>query len=300
MTPADHAMRPVPLSKEPLMLVELAVGDAYGAGFEYSSETMIRLHNTANYYIKHPKHNIRPGCYTDDTQMTLAIVELLLSGERWTAENLAERFVEVFWRDPREGYAGKFYEFLNTVRSGEEFLARVLPTSDKSGAAMRATPLGVLPTIGEVVEKCRVQAAVTHNTPDGINAALAAALMTHYFLHNFGPKEQLPVFLQGQVEGQWISPWFGKVEGKGWMSVRAALTALVRNARLTDLLKDCVAFTGDVDTVATIALAAASCSSEYEQDLPASLVQGLENGAYGRDYLTALDHRLFEHFGLCP
>jgi ADP-ribosyl-[dinitrogen reductase] hydrolase len=280
------------------MLVELAVGDAYGAGFEYSSALMIRLHNRASYYIKHPKHNIQPGCYTDDTQMTLAIVELLLSGQRWTPENLAERFVEVFWRDPREGYAGKFYEFLKTVRSGEEFLARVQPTSDKSGAAMRATPLGVLPTIGEVVEKCRVQAAVTHNTPDGINAALAAALMTHYFLYNLGPKEQLPDFLQGQVDGQWISPWFGKVEGKGWMSVRAAITAVVRNTRLSDLLKDCVEFTGDVDTVATIALATASCSPEYEQDLPASLVLELENGAYGREYLAALDHRLFEHFGL--
>ncbi|HKB41148.1 MAG TPA: ADP-ribosylglycohydrolase family protein [Gemmataceae bacterium] len=280
------------------MLVELAVGDAYGAGFEYSSGLTVRLHNSARYYLKHPKHNIQPGCYTDDTQMTLAIVELLLSGQRWTPENLAERFVEVFWRDPREGYAGKFYEFLKTVRSGEEFLARVQPTSDKSGAAMRATPLGVLRTIGEVVEKCRVQAAVTHNTTDGINAALAAALMTHYFLYNLGPKEQLPDFLQGQVEGQWISPWFGKVEGKGWMSVRAAITAVVRNTRLSELLKDCVEFTGDVDTVATIALAAASCSPEYEHDLPASLVLELENGAYGREYLAALDQRLFEHFGL--
>src|SRR5262249_25644215 len=157
-------------------------------------------------------------------------------GERWTAENLAERFVEVFWRDPREGYARRFYEFLKTVRSGEEFLASVLPTSDKSGAAMRASPLGVLPTIGEVVEKGAGQAKVTHDTPEGISAGLAAALMTHSFLYNLGPKQQLPMFLQSQVEGQWISPWFGKVEGKGWMSVRAAITAVVRNARLTDLL----------------------------------------------------------------
>jgi ADP-ribosyl-[dinitrogen reductase] hydrolase len=75
---------------------------------------------------------------------------------------------------------------------------------------------------------------------------------------------------------------------------------VVRNDRLSDLLKDCVAFTGDVDTVATIALAAASCSPEYEQDLPADLLGTLENGPYGRDYLAALDRRLFEHFGLPP
>src|SRR2546429_566282 len=83
--------------------------------------------------------------------------------------------------------------------------------------------------------------AVTHNTPDALNAAAAAALMTHYFLSTLGPNQELPVFLQGQVERQWIAPWYGKALGKGWMSVRAAITALVRNMRLTDLLKDCIA-----------------------------------------------------------
>jgi ADP-ribosylglycohydrolase len=282
------------------MLVELAVGDAYGAGFEYAPYETVRRHNTAAYYTKHQKHNIPAGCYTDDTQMTLALVELLLSGERWNAQNVAERFVQAFHRDPREGYAGRFYDFLQTIRTGEELLDRIDPASDKSGAAMRAAPLGFLPTIGEVVEKCKVQAAVTHNTVDGINAALVAALMTHYFLYNLGPKHRLPVFLQSQVDGQWRVPWVGKVGGKGWMSVRAALTALVRNTRLSDLLRDCIAFTGDVDTVATIALATASVCPEYEQDLPASLVQNLENGAYGRDYLAGLDRRLFDHFGLTP
>jgi ADP-ribosylglycohydrolase len=44
---------------------------------------------------------------------------------------------------------------------------------------------------------------------------------------------------------------------------------------LSELLKDCIAFTGDVDTVATIALAAASCSEEITQDLPAHLIENL-------------------------
>ena len=230
--------------------------------------------------------------YTDDTQMSLAIAEALVSGERWTPENLAERFIDVFHRDPREGYAGGFYTFLQEVRSGAEFLDRIRPDSDKSGAAMRATPLGVLPTVGQVVELRRVQAAITHNTSDGIHAAQAAALAAHYFLYRLGPKARLGEFLQGQVPGPWSAPWVGKVGAKGWMSVRAAITALVRNHRLSELLRDCVAFTGDVDTVAAIALSAASCSDEYEQDLPASLIDGLETGAYGREYLTALNERL--------
>jgi hypothetical protein len=116
--------------------------------------------------------------------------------------------------------------------------------------------------------------------------------MGHYFLYRFGPKARLGEFLEGLVPGQWSVPWPGKVGAKGWMSVRAAVTAVTRNDRLSDLLKDCIAFTGDVDTVATIALAAASCSDEYEHDLADALVDGLENGPFGRDYLRGLDEKL--------
>ncbi len=275
------------------MLLELAVGDAYGAGFEYAPDSLIRAHNTATHYVQHPRHRgIRPGMYTDDTQMSLAIAEALISSERWSPENLARRFVAGFRRDPRQGYAGGFHAFLQEVHSGEEFLARIRPDSDKSGAAMRAAPLGVLTTVGQVIDCCRVQAALTHNTPDGIHAAQAAALMSHYFLYDLGPVAELGEFLEGQVPGAWSVPWQGKVGSKGWMSVRAAVTAIMRNRKLSGLLTDCIAFTGDVDTVASMALAAASCSIEYQKDLPAGLIDTLENGPYGRDYLIALDREL--------
>ncbi|MCC5598744.1 hypothetical protein [Nostoc favosum] len=40
------------------------------------------------------------------------------------------------------------------------------------------------------------------------------------------------------------------------------------------------------------AVAAGSCSEEIRQDIPNHLVTGLENGAYGRDYLIDLDKQL--------
>lgn len=48
----------------------------------------------------------------------------------------------------------------------------------------------------------------------------------------------------------------------------------------------------DVDTVATIALAAGAHSQEIAQDLPENLVMTLENRQYGCDYLAALDKQL--------
>jgi hypothetical protein len=61
---------------------------------------------------------------------------------------------------------------------------------------------------------------------------------------------------------------------------------------MSTLLHACIGFTGDVDTVAAIALAAGSCSDEIEQDVPENLVVQLEDGAYGRQYLMELDRRL--------
>jgi ADP-ribosylglycohydrolase len=274
------------------MLLELAIGDAYGAGFEYAADQVVRAKNDLSAYIQHPRHGIRPGCYTDDTQMSVAIAEAIVSDDPWIPEVLAQRFVAAFQRDPREGYAGGFYAFLQEVRDGAEFLARIRPDSDKSGAAMRAGPIGVYRPITEVIRRCTIQAGLTHNTPDGISAAVAAALMTHYFIYHLGPKSDLGAFLAAHVPGPWTTPWRGKVGAKGLMSVHAAASALMANSSMSSLLRACVAFTGDVDTVATIALAAGACSQEVAQDLPENFVSGLEHGRFGRDFLRELDRRL--------
>ncbi|MEH1968310.1 ADP-ribosylglycohydrolase family protein [Nostoc sp.] len=272
------------------MLLELAIADAYGAGFEYADEMIVN--NDLSRYVEHPRFRLNPGSYTDDTQMSIAIAEVIVAQAPWTPEVLAGSFVRAFKRDEREGYSRSFYHFLGEIQDGEEFLTKINPDSDKSGGAMRAAPIGIYPTPEKVIEAATIQAAITHNTPDGINAAVAAALMSHYFIYRLGAKRKLGQFLKGYVSGEWSKQWEGKVKSKGWMSVRAAITAVMRNDSMSELLQDCIAFTGDVDTVAAIALAAGSCSEEIRQDIPNHLVTGLENGAYGRDYLIGLDKQL--------
>lgn len=276
------------------MLIELAIGDAYGAGFEYADPTPPDRVNDLSRYVKHPRHPLPPGSYTDDTQMSLAIAEAIVSGEPWTREMLARRFVEVFKRDPREGYAQGFYHFLCEVSDGEEFLRKIRPDSDKSGAAMRAAPIGVFPRVEEVLEKTALQAKITHDTPDGVHAAQAAALLAHYFLYHLGAKSEVGRFISRHVPGQWDMAWSGRVKQQGWMSVRAAITAVIECDSMSGLLQRCVAFGGDVDTVASIALAAASCSNEMKQDLLAHLYEGLEKGAFGREYISKLDLELHD------
>lgn len=274
------------------MLLELAIGDAYGAGFEYADPEFVRQNNTLRYH-QHPKHiGIKPGMYTDDTQMSLAIAELMIEGKAWTSLNLASKFVEVFKRDEREGYASRFYHFLQHTKSGEEFLANIHPNSEKSGAAMRAPVIGILKDKQEVLEKAETQAIITHNTRDGIRAAKASAMIVHYFLREKGKKRDLHTYLKAHVKGDWASRWTGKVGSKGWMSVRAAITAIQESSSMADLLKRCVSYTGDVDTVATIAMAGASVCPELKNDLPGPLYNDLENNRFGKDYLRSLDQDL--------
>ena len=68
-------------------------------------------------------------------------------------------------------------------------------------------------------------------------------------------KSALGDFLDTHIpEYQWTKTWKGQVGAQGWMSVRAAITAVSRNTSMSQVLLDSVNFGGDVDTVATIAL----------------------------------------------
>lgn len=280
------------------MLLETAVGDALGAGYEYNNKAMDEyagrwLHG----YIQHGKHTgIKPGMYTDDTQMSIAIAEAMLSGEKWSPELIVKHFLAAFLRDPRDGYARGFQAFLETKENQtvDGFLANIRPDSDKSGAAMRAGVIGFEQNMGRVIEMATVQAEVTHRTKGGVWSAQAAALMVWFFRHTVEPRKNLPMLLSKYVtdEYPWTSLWHGKVGVKGMECVAAAITAVLYNNRMSEVLTRCIGYRGDVDTVAAIALGAASQCGEIEQDLPKHLIDGLENGDYGRDYIIGLDKLL--------
>ena len=274
------------------MLVEIAIGDAYGAGMEYADADFVRRHNTVSGYVAHPRHQIGLGRYTDDAQMTIAVTEVLLTRD-FTAQRFADAFVSCFKRDQRVGYAGGFYKFLCSVADGSDFIAQIKPFSDKSGGAMRAATLGILPDVETVRRVSTMQAALTHNTTDGINAAVAASLTAHYFLYGLGAKRDLGKFLEVHVPGRtWSAPWREPVGEKGWQSVHAAVSAIITSNSMTELLRTCIGYTGDVDTVAAVAMGAAAACSEIKKDTPKALIDGLENGAYGRRYLLDLDAQL--------
>ncbi|WP_444995472.1 ADP-ribosylglycohydrolase family protein [Aliikangiella sp. IMCC44359] len=276
------------------MLKEIAIADAYGAGFEFSSKEKVSKHNDLTNYVEHDLYGMR-GKYTDDTQMSIAVSELILSKSEWSERNIASKFVECFKRDPRKGYSKGFYSLLKEVESGTELLNKLRSNSDRNGAAMRAVPLGVIKDKNELLTKAKAQAAITHDTDIAIKSSCAVALAAHFGLHYRGTLEQLELFLESESFSGWNYGWCGEVSVKAFETVSAAFSCLLSCRSLKDLLKKCVALGGDTDSVASIAVGVATCFDEYDKKIPHNLIESFDETLFGIEFLESLDNRLLEY-----
>jgi len=276
------------------MLLEIAIGDAYGAGFEFAPRAKIDRANDGRGYVAHER-GIPAGHYTDDTQMSVAIAELLLREPEPGPAAFADAFVAAFRRDPRPGYSTAFGALLAEVADGAELRRRIRNESRRNGAAMRSVPLGLVADVPRLRRLATLQAAVTHDTPEGRLSSEVVALMAHALLHERAAVADLRALVERHTGFAPRTDWHGEVEIDAIQTVHAVHTALARNRTRQALLRDCVEFGGDTDSVAAIALGLASLTREIADDLPASLHAGLEDGACGRRFLQALDARLAAH-----
>ncbi|MFZ4856801.1 MAG: ADP-ribosylglycohydrolase family protein [Desulfuromonadaceae bacterium] len=105
------------------------------------------------------------GCfYTDDTVLTVALAESLLTGKRYDL-----LMKEYYRRYPDSGYGGQFIKWAKNDGS--------LPyNSWGNGSAMRISPVGwAFNTLEEVLIKAEEYTACTHDHPEGIKGAQATA-----------------------------------------------------------------------------------------------------------------------------
>lgn len=102
--------------------------------------------------------------YTDDTVMTVANADWLLSGD-----SLLGIMQEYGHRYPTAGYGGMFYSWLRSDDPQPY-------NSWGNGSAMRVSPVGwAFDTLEETLEAAKQSAAITHNHPEGIKGAQATA-----------------------------------------------------------------------------------------------------------------------------
>lgn len=280
------------------MLIEVAIGDAYGAGFEFVEEDIIKKYNKLESYYDSRIDNIRAGQYTDDTQMSLAIAELLIDEVEWEKENITKYFLNVFDRDKRQGYAKGFYNFLIENNDVESFLNNINPESVRNGAAMRSVPLSYIKNKEELKEKAKIQASITHNTHEGIVSSQSVALIGHYFLYENINKHEIRDKLLMEIKEIYRTDKTDRVACDAIDTVDAVLTVLLKSNTFSEILINSIELGGDTDSVASIALGLASLSNQFTNDLPEFLYTDLENEKYGKDYILELDDKLKKKFNV--
>ncbi len=187
------------------------------------------------------------GCrFTDDTVLTVALADSLLSGVSYT-----DKLKEYFRRYPRAGYGGTFREWAKSP-------SRSPYHSFGNGSAMRVSPIGfAFASLDEVLTQAERSASVTHNHPEGVKGAVATAAAVflartgadkpaihRYITDHFGYNLDRPL--------DEIRPTYRfDVSCQG--SVPEAIIAFLESTSYEDAVRKAISLGGDSDTIACIA-----------------------------------------------
>jgi len=160
-------------------LMGTAVGDALGMPIEGLSHQNVRTYykGIKEYRDDDQRGDLDAGQWTDDTQMTFALVQALTgagSPDDWPAA-AAEAYVALYTSEDRRRWGRTSTAAVERLMEGTPPAEAGTPDRDSDGAAMRAAPLGVWwATAGgdrdDAFAAIRSVLAVTHRHP----AALAA------------------------------------------------------------------------------------------------------------------------------
>ena len=217
------------------------IGDIVGSRFEWN--------NIKTKEFELLTHSCHP---TDDSMMTIAIAQGLLDcKEDWTnlSKQVEKRMQEMGRKYPNAGYGGSFNNWIHSSNPQPY-------NSWGNGAAMRVSACGyAAKTVDEVKKLSSVVTAVTHNHPEGIKGAEAAAVAV--FMARTGAN----MFeIQDVINKEYYKIDFKlddirkdySFDSSCQGSVPQALEAFFESTSFEDAIRNAVSIGGDSDTIAAI------------------------------------------------
>jgi len=298
-------------------LLGTACGDILGAAVEGSSARDIReLYGEIRDFAEVGRGF---GCYTDDTQMTLALTTSLVECGRVDAAHVSAQYAEFYeaWR----GYGGAAHRVMRLLKDGGDYRGtgrlQFPEGSFGNGGAMRIAPVGLAyrhADADELAEAVEDAILCTHVHPEAIDGALvqarAAAIAATTEPGSFDPasavqrlaavcrtetmQAKLAALADGLLRNEEDVFVIGRV-GNGIRASEAVAAALWAFLRYGQKPEECVirvvSFGGDTDTIGAMAgaLVGALHGSSW---IPARWYDNIENGMRGRDEIVALAQRL--------
>lgn len=226
--------------------------------------------------------------FTDDTVLTLAVAESLIEGggdAQKTPAALTASIRRLALLYPDAGYGARFLQWLH---SGDPRPYN----SFGNGSAMRVSAAGwFFDSLAQTERFAEITAAVTHNHPEGIRGACAAA--SGIFLARTGASaEEIRSYVTGRY-GYDLSGSFEAFRASARPSVTCmdtlpiAFMSFLASESFEDALRRAISFGGDTDTQAAIAGSLAEAywgvpetiREAAKSRLPQSLLSILERAA---------------------
>jgi ADP-ribosylglycohydrolase len=235
-------------------------GDIIGSVYEFNNI------NSKEFELFHPA--VR---FTDDTVLTVALAESILTGDDYL-----DLVLEYYHRYPDAGYGSRF----------RQWAERGPHTPDNSwgnGSALRVSPVGfAYDDLELVLVKAEESAAITHNHPEGVKGAQATAAAI--FLARSGHSKAR---IKRAIEQRFgydlstplaqIRPHYGfDVSCQG--TVPQAIRAFLEADDWEDAIRNAISLGGDSDTLACITGGIAEAAFGLPDDIAARALAYLDPG----------------------
>lgn len=198
----------------------------------------------------------RNSTYTDDTVMTIAVADAFLAiSAEMEDDTIKHRVIQKMQKYgrlyPYAGYGGMFRRWLKSPDPKPY-------GSYGNGSAMRVSSVAwLVEDLDTVRRMARLSAEVTHNHPEGIKGAEAAA--SAIFLARTGSaKEEIRTYIEENFHYDLsrscdeIRPNYHHVESCQ-ETVPEAITAFLEGESFEDVIRTAVSLGGDCDTLTCIA-----------------------------------------------
>lgn len=200
---------------------------------------------------------------TDDSVLTTAVADAILNGSGYE-----EKLRSYGNKYPRAGFGGGFRRWLSNEKSGPY-------NSWGNGSAMRVSPVGwAYNSVEDVLREAEKTAAPTHNHPEGIKGAQAAALAV--FLARSGSskdeiRQQISATFNYDLSRtiKEIIPDY-RFEISCQKSVPEAIIAFLDSNDFEDSLRNAIILGGDADTQAAIAC---SIAEAFYEEIPEKILK---------------------------
>ncbi len=249
-------------------LVGLAVGDAVGTTLEFKSRDTYPL--LTDMVGGGPFH-LKPGEWTDDTSMALALADSLIASSDLDPTDLMRRFVR--WRD--EGAyscTGRCFDIGITgnaalqswKRTRDPLAGSTDPNTAGNGSLMRLSPVAI--RHWQDREKLREVAArqsrTTHGAPEAVTACIGYAEMMADAIAGLPRSEVMRPrtgsyagSIGGILKGSWRGKARDRIQSSGYVahSLEAALWSVGRTSDFRSAVLTAANLGGDADTTAAIA-----------------------------------------------